>query len=751
MSKYEYILSHILCGFVCVCMVLFASCSTTKSVPEGQYLLNKARVKVVDEKEVSGESMRKYLRQRQNSEVLGFWKMQLQIWGWQRGDSAKWINRQLRKISEPPEIFSSEAAEQSMQQLKLAMNNKGYYHNSVDTTMKIKKRKLNLTYLITAREPYTLRKYKIDLPNSDLTTFAERKRYIKDGMIFDTDQLDKERQRITTAMRYNGYYYFEKDLLAFMADSSLFTNQVDITLKMQDSYSQMPDSVREQVFTQFYVRNITFITTGEDGQVPDTVRNPRIEKKYPNYTFMVAGRRLLRERVLVNRFNIRPGDMYSERQVEKAYSELNTLGAVKYVNIAFRQVGDNQLDCYVVLSRAKKHTVSAELTGTFCGGDWGIAPGLTYVNRNIFGGSEELSLSAKGSYEWRQNGGRAIEAKADAALKFPNAVQVSAGYQFQLRPEEFRRTIVNAGLGYSIFTNRNRLRHTFNFIDISYVYLPWISDDFRKEFLQPTNILRYSYENHFIVDWAYSGNYSTYSRRNPLRSYTTLQYGVETAGNVLYGISKAFNLPQDEDGVYEIFKIPYSQYFKADFSWTYNQIIDKHNRLVYHAAVGVAVPFGNASSIPFEKRYFAGGANSVRGWTIRSLGPGGYRGSGNRIDYNNQSGDIKLDLNLEYRVKVVSFLHFAFFTDAGNIWTIRDYESQPYGVFRFDQFYKQIAWSYGAGIRLDFDFFVFRVDFGCKLHDPSRTNFDQKQWRTVQNGLCWKDDMTIHFAIGYPF
>jgi outer membrane protein assembly factor BamA len=175
--------------------------------------------------------------------------------------------------------------------------------------------------------------------------------------------------------------------------------------------------------------------------------------------------------------------------------------------------------------------------------------------------------------------------------------------------------------------------------------------------------------------------------------------------------------------------------------------------LVFHTDLGLALPYGNSQTIPFEKRYFAGGSNSVRGWAARTLGPGGYRGDGSWIDVNNQSGDIRLNLNLEYRAKVWSMIELAAFVDAGNIWTIFDYAAQPNGVFRWNEFYKQIALAYGVGVRLDFTFLVFRVDFGVKLYDPSRLYSSLKgtEWRTVPNGLNWTEDMAFHFAIGYPF
>jgi outer membrane protein assembly factor BamA len=271
--------------------------------------------------------------------------------------------------------------------------------------------------------------------------------------------------------------------------------------------------------------------------------------------------------------------------------------------------------------------------------------------------------------------------------------------------------------------------------------------------LQATNILKYSYENHFIVGLGYSGNFTTYRSRTPHRSFVNLFYNIETAGNLLRALAKPCLFPIDpESGNYMLLKTPFAQFAKADVSVTYNHMMHPKHRLVLHADLGVAVPYGNSQTIPFEKRYFAGGSNSVRGWAARTLGPGGYKGNGKQIDFNNQSGDIRLNMSMEYRAKVWSFFELAAFVDAGNIWTIRDYAAQPHGMFRWNEFYKQIALAYGVGVRLDFSFFILRVDFGVKLYDPALLyNGSGKQWRTVGNGLNWKDDMAFHFAIGYPF
>lgn len=734
-------------------MLSFVGCNTTKFVPQGEYLLNKANIKVEDNKDVAVSSLKNYLQQKQNTEILGFWKLQLGIYNTSPLDTTKWVSRNARKIGEAPVIYSPELTDRSITQLHKAMQNKGYFRAQVDTTMRVKDRKIDITYHIQAGKPYTIRRYNVDFQQEELQQVAQNQRnaLIREGMQFDVDMLNQERQRITSAMRRNGCFYFEEDYIRFIADSTHGREQVDLTVCMHDYFYQLTPAQQEQVFRHYKIAHVHFHIDYEIGRAPEGERMRASMKG--DYEFTWVGDKLLRENVLIRNCPIQPGDIYNEARVERAYSSLNQLAPIKYVDISFDSISENELDCHIVLSRSKLNTISVEAEGTYSAGDWGVAVGAGYANRNLFKGAEEFTIDGRTSYEWRQNGGRAIEAKASTGLKFPNSLAIDLNYNYQNRPEEYTRSIFGAGLQYQFRQRSLRLQHQFRFVDINYVYLPWISDAFRDQFLQSTNILKYSYESHFIVGWGYSGNYSSFNSRQPFRSYSNINYNVETAGNLMQGLAQICNFPTDEDGKYTLFNTRFAQFAKADVSFTYNQIFNESHRLVYHADFGVAVPYGNSQAVPFEKRYFAGGSNSVRGWTARSLGPGGYRGSGSLIDFNNQSGDIRMNLSMEYRAKVWSIIELAAFVDAGNIWTIFDYETQPHGQFRWKEFYKQIALAYGVGLRLDFSIFVFRIDFGVKLYDPSRL-YDQwagTQWRTVPNGLNWTEDMSFHFAIGYPF
>jgi outer membrane protein assembly factor BamA len=228
----------------------------------------------------------------------------------------------------------------------------------------------------------------------------------------------------------------------------------------------------------------------------------------------------------------------------------------------------------------------------------------------------------------------------------------------------------------------------------------------------------------------------------------SFRFNLETSGNMLYAASKLLESSKNQEGQYEFLDIAFAQYLKNDMSYTLNWRINQSNNLLFHVESGIALPYLNSNSVPFEKRYFAGGANSVRGWSVRELGPGAYVRNDNKIDYIKQSGDIKLGASIEYRSHLFWKFNAALFVDAGNIWTIKEYEDQPGGQFLFDEFYKQIAVSYGAGLRLDANFLVVRLDMGIKAINPNYTSGKEK-YPILNPNL--KRDLAFHFAVGYPF
>ena len=417
--------------------------------------------------------------------------------------------------------------------------------------------------------------------------------------------------------------------------------------------------------------------------------------------------------------------------------------------------------------------VTLELEGTNSEGDLGVALGLSYAHSNVGKGSETLSAKVRGAYEAISGNYEGLlhnyymEYSLDLGLRFPKFVapflkerfkrrinattELNVSMNFQRRPE-YTRIISTAGWSYKWTERHTQNRHIFTPIDINYVYLPESTNDFINSIAPDNPLLRYSYEDHFIMRLGYSF-YHTNKRtplpwqRSPQRDIYTIRVNAETAGNLLYAISNIFaKRPEEKDNSFKIFGIHYSQYVKADSDVAYTHIFSDRQSVACRIGLGIGYPYGNSTILPFEKRFYGGGANGVRGWAVRTLGPGCFRGTESATDFMNQCGDIRFILSGEYRLKLFWIVELGAFIDIGNIWTIRDYANQPGGLFRFKDFGKQFAAAYGLGIRLDFNYFLLRFDLGMKAHNPAQ---GEEPWPLIHPR--WGRDRAFHFSIGYPF
>jgi hypothetical protein len=455
---------------------------------------------------------------------------------------------------------------------------------------------------------------------------------------------------------------------------------------------------------------------------------------------------------------------------------MGRLRAIKYTNIRFDEIVSNdsaQLDANVLLTKGKNQSLSFEIEGTNSAGDLGAAASMTFQHRNVFRGSETFTMKVRGAYEAIKGleegymGDDYKELGIETSLNFPEfkfpflssdfkrriraTSEVGVDFNSQIRPE-FTRTLASASWSYR-WTDRKRSQHRFDLLDVNYVYVPRKSEKFKsylENLTDKNSILIKSYEDQLIVRMGYSFIYNsaydksrTTSRRNPY----SIRINIEEAGNLLYAASKAIHSTPKADKGYVIANIPFAQYIKGDFDFAKNWNIDERNSLVFHIGMGIAYPYGNSQVLPFEKRYFSGGPNSVRGWSVRSLGPGSYSGKDGNMNYINHTGDIKLDMNIEYRTHLFWKFNGAAFIDAGNIWNIRDYKGQEEGTFRLNRFYKQLAMAYGLGIRFDLDYLIIRFDGGMKAINPMFTGKDKYPFLRPN----FNRDFTFHFAVGYPF
>lgn len=741
-----------------ILLLLLSSCRLTRYVPENETLLNRNKIKV-DNPEVEADELSNYILQSPNNYFWSIARVKLGLYSASKSDTTKWINRWLRKVGEPPVIYDESLTLSSRENLTKMMHNKGYWNATVDVKTKVRHRKTNVFYSIITNEPYTIGEYYVYIPDSVANSFvaADSVNALKPGDLFDVDLLNQERERVTKLLRRRGYYNFQKEWVGFLADSTMSDNRVGVLMTLQPQY--IADSVQEVIFRRKTVDNIViYCLSGRtlQGVDPDTVFMDGVTIIYdsPKHAF--------RPNMLAEKISIMPHSLYNERLVQRTYENLSSLYAVKYVSVSFDDISDDLLRCVIYISPENRHGYTIELEGTNSNGNIGIGANIDYVNKNIFHGAETFKIGAHGSYEMMGKKGSILHSftvGGSASLSIPSVwlpasrefrrrsggtTDFSVSYDYQRRPL-YTRNIANAGMRYA--WRYRRANYTFDLLDISYIYLPWVADAFKDKYLQPSSSIRYSYEDHFIMRMGFGVSYSNKRSESRISDYYVIRASVKTAGNFLYGMSKLFHQTPSEDGGYRIFNTRYSQYAKAEFDFVYNHKFSDRNSLVFHTGLGAVVPYGNASIVPYEERFFSGGANSVRGWNTRYLGPGSYKNQSPELDYMNQSGDIRFDLNLEARLKLFWKLHAAVFVDAGNIWTIRDYPEQPGGQFLWSEFYKQLACSYGLGLRLDFSFFVFRVDVGVKLYDPSYAT-QRERWRT---NLKFRDDVAFNFAVGYPF
>lgn len=778
-------------GCLIGCVLSLASCSTTKYVNEGSYLLDKVEIRS-DSKHYKAADLKPYLRQQPNFKVFGLMKWQLFVYDWSGKNEKRWINKQLRRMGEAPVIMDTLLVQQSAAELQRFFINKGYLHAEVTAGIDTSRRKKAIvTYQINSNEPYRIRQYAMKLSDPRIDSIARLRpprrsalasafrsapegytSLVKEGALFDRDELDQERQRITSLLRRHGYYAFNRDNLAYIADSSFNRYLVDVDMLLKPYRLVKPDgSVTEAPHRPYYIKDVTVVTdynpivTDEDEArftSTDTVKSGDIHILYGK------NGRSIRPGVLRKSTYITPGSLFNERSIEQTYSSFAALRALKNANIRFIETEENdtmKLNCVILTSPAKLQSFGVDLEGTNSAGDLGFASSLNYQHRNVFKGAEVFSARIRGAYEslsGRENSGLASywELGGEASIMFPRflfpflrydfrrkiraSTELKVSYNRQRRPE-YERAILSGGWSYIWQDRSNALaRHTFKLLDIDYVYLPHKSAEFISSL--PASTILYNYSDQFIMGSGYTYSFNNYTPQTRQRNSHSLRVSFELAGNLLNAVSHITGASKNKEGRYELFGTNYAQFVKGDVDFSKGIVIDSRNRLAFHIGVGVAVPYGNGEMVPFERRYFSGGANSVRGWSVRELGPGSMA-LADTTSFALQAGDIRLDLNLEYRTKMFWKFELAAYIDAGNIWTIRPYPEQKNGNFDFSRFYKEIAISYGLGLRLDFDFFLLRFDTGMKAYNPQETG--NRRWAITRPNF--KNNFAWHFAVGYPF
>ena len=721
--------------------MLLCGCSASRHLPENAYMLNKVRV-VTDGKykDINTTAMKEYVRQKSNSRWLSTFKVPLGIYCLAGTDSSG-VNRILRSLGEAPVVYDTLLARFSCEDLKQALENKGYLDAEVSMYLDKHKRKVSAIYVLRPGPAYTISHYETDIRDSVIAAILSRREStLRNGMQFSADALNTERSQITSYLQNRGYFRFHKEFISYRARKNPREHSVDLSLVLQAYRRTSEDS--SSLHNRYTVRDVIY----QSGNVGDTTIH-------------------LRDHVLRENTFIREGEYYSAADLQNTYNHFGRLSAVKYTNISYEQVPDTTLlDATIQIQTNKPSTISFQPEGTNTAGDLGAAASLTYQNRNLFKGSEMLSVQLRGAYEAIRglegySNQDFFEYSLEGRLSFPRFIvpflssdfrrgiiassEVSLLYDSQDRPE-FLRRVLSAGWHYQWKPQNSFHNYRMDLIDLNYVFMPWISQTFREEYLDNTSnsnaILSYNYEDLLIMKIGFGYAYNN--------GRTALKTNLETAGNLLDFYAHTFDTSQNSLGQSVVFNIAFAQYVKADVDFIHRLYEGDNSQLVFHVGLGVAYPYGNSRVLPFEKRYFAGGANSVRGWSVRSLGPGSYKDKDGRINFITQTGDMKLDLNLEYRSHLFWKFNGALFLDAGNIWTLRYYPEQEGGQLKLSRLLDDMAVGYGLGLRLNFDYFILRFDLGMKAVNPAYED-DDTHYPLIHPKLS--RDLAFHFAVGLPF
>ena len=736
-------------------LLLLCSCSSRKYLSEGEYLLDKISI-TSDTTRLNTSSLQGYVRQQPNSRWVSLVKFPLGIYLLSSPGSNSSFNKFLRRMGEAPVVYDTLLSARSQQLIRDAMFNMGYLHATVSTQEKYDGYKVRVNYQLHPGKRYTVSG--IDMDIQDTAVAREMERIAKHsllsvGMPFDANVLNNERSRITSHMNDNGYYSFHRDFIRYEVDTVSGSEKVHVSMIVSPRTDAT--SRTTQIHQLYRVGDVSFTYDRSTGS-PIWFRQSVLDK--------------------VN--SLVSGNIYRESDLSDTYSRINSLGAVAATNIQLTPNAQDStlLDAKVVITPARLNAVQLGLDGTNTAGDLGVAANFIYQNRNVFHGSEIFSLKFRTAFEAiRGLKGYAdqnyFEYSIEGGLQFPDFIFPFVSHDFRRRSRantefnlmyasqnrpEFHRRVLTAAWKYRWNSKERNSQHRFDLLDINYVFMPWISDTFYKTYIENPEsrnaIIAYNYKNLLIVKMGYQYQYSSAGLATPMGIYGkdayTYRIAVETAGNALHGICNLAGTKKNSDGQRTLFNIAYAQYAKFDFDISKSIRFSDRASLAMRFALGVAYPYGNSDVLPYEKRYFGGGANSVRGWSVRSLGPGSFVGNDGNIDFINQTGDVKLDMSVEMRMRLFWKFDGALFVDAGNIWTLRDYKEQPGGQFRWDTCWEQIAVSYGLGLRLNLNYFLLRLDAGMKAINPAYQDTKRHYPIIYPN---FNRDFALHFAVGLPF
>ncbi|HTE32090.1 MAG TPA: BamA/TamA family outer membrane protein [Chryseolinea sp.] len=780
------LLSSSVKALVIMALALFASCSGTKFLKEGESLYTGATINFdtrgrrVPRKQAIEEELQTLITPKPNSKFLG---MRIGLWFYYVAGEPKkekgFRNFIRKKLGQPPVLIKDVAPERIAKVLSGQLNNDGYFKSTVQAEVKTRKKESHVYYNVVLMRPYRLDSIRYPQPKdsvyASILSNLQEKSLLRPRQRYDLERMQAEQERIEEVLENQGFYYFDDRYLIFEADSTIGKRKVDLRLRLEKGIPT--NAKRIYRFNNVNIfPNYTLTRDTLSALADTTVINGF------NY---IDTRHNFRPEVITRVINIKKGDIYSREAQQLTLSHLMGLGVFKFVNIKFAEVNTDSslLNANIYLTPLPKKSLRAETqvaskSNNFAG------PGISgsFTNRNFLRGAELFQLKLNVSYEFqisRQNQGplSSFETGLESSLTIPRFISpiridynskkylpktvIKAGFNFQNRVNYYRLNSFNMGYGY-IWRETADKSHELYIADISYVRTDKKSPEF-DTLLTENPVLANSFENQFIIGTRYSYTINTQLRTDPMDVYEKRKYrthnfyfngGVDIAGNLLHLAQNIAD--RSGEGPYELFGQPYSQFVKGDVDFRHYWQFDDHNKLVSRIIVGAGYPYKNSSTLPYIKQFSIGGSNSIRAFQARSVGPGTYNvrtdNPQEKTLFVDQRADLKLEGNVEYRFDIFKALKGALFVDAGNIWLLKEDSTRAGGQFHPNTFLNQLAVGTGFGLRFDFSFFVLRLDTAFPIRKPyqegnewvfDEIDFGSRTWR--------QQNLIFNIAIGYPF
>ena len=761
--------------------VCCSSCSSTRSIPEGAYLLDKVKITTEHQpNDISASDLKPYLRQRPNSKILGM-KLGLWLYNWARPEPRTAFGRWLHRIGDAPVIHDDLYTQQSKENLRNYLANCGFYQATVrDTTLIKGSKRKEVRYIVDFGTPTLIDSVHYTVLDSAAAKYihaAKDAQLVKPGARLDMRLLDAERKRIEALLKEQGFYHFTWMHVGFLADTLDSPHAARLELKVP--YAPL-NQFAPNLFYRYKVKNLKVYpdySTSEYQQLPpDSIRT----KEYQGLTLAYHDKLRMRPFLINRMVALRPDCLLRFSYMEQTRRNFQDLPLFQYCGFNFREPWNKMadsashaspdssalhpMDCDIYLVRNKTMRWQIEPMLTYSG-SWGFSLDLSFTHRNLFKAAELLEVRFTGTVEALR---KREELKFKTALEFGGSISVlypylifpwvpldfqhrhqptttfKLSYNYQRRPD-YRRTLLTTNVLYA-WRNPPHISQSVTPFEVGVVKMFDISQEFDARIR--STYQSYSYRSQLITSSGYSLSYrqpASSTQRNGLN----LSLNLELSGNILYGIFK-LSKTAPTDGTYQLLGLPFSQYAKGDLNLAYTRQLAEKTSLVWRTYLGIGFPYGNVGALPFVKKFYEGGANGVRAWLSRDLGPGSFYED--QLSFPNQTGDIKLEANLELRFPLVWKLEGAIFLDAGNIWAINEHDERQGAMFHFNSFYRQIALGYGAGLRVNLGFMVLRLDLGIRLHDPANRSEPggERHWIPIQRGYD-KRDFALQLGVGYPF